>query len=129
MLWGTQWAFAIEAWRARSGRDVPAWLEVIGEFEALVALGTYAREHPANTYPEICRRGTYVRRPPTRTPDARPRQRLVTTSRSAPALRLVVVSGSNMSGKSTWLRTIGRGQRLGWTGGAGSGATPAGYRP
>ena len=31
MLWGTQWAAAIEAWRANAGADIPLWLDVIGE--------------------------------------------------------------------------------------------------
>ncbi len=107
MFWATQWAFAIEAWRARAGVHIPQWLDVIGEFEALLALGGFAAEHPTHVYPDI------VDGPP----------RFVASQLAHPAmgpaavandiaigrdgLRLMVVSGSNMSGKSTWMRTIG----------------------
>src|SRR5205085_2886934 len=53
MLWGTQMAHAIEAWRARSGPRIAAWLEVVGQFEALCALASYGYENPADPFPEV----------------------------------------------------------------------------
>lgn len=107
LLWATQWAFAIEAWRARAGTHVTHWLDVIGEFEALLALGGFAAEHPDYIYPEI------VDGPPVFTatalahPALGPAAVANTINLDRNGLRLLVVSGSNMSGKSTWLRTIG----------------------
>ncbi|MFO7301892.1 MAG: DNA mismatch repair protein MutS [Acidobacteriota bacterium] len=107
MLWGTQWALAIEAWRDRAGRRIPHWLDVVGEFEALVALGGFAAEHPDYVFPELIDGPAQVRA------DALAHPALGTAgvandlALGGDAPRLMVVSGSNMSGKSTWLRTIG----------------------
>ena len=107
LLWATQLAFAIEAWRATSGPVVADWLATVGEFEALCALAGYTYEHPEDPFPEIV--------------DAAPRfdgeglghpliplQRCVRNDvRLEHDLRVLIVSGSNMSGKSTLLRTVG----------------------
>jgi hypothetical protein len=116
MLWTSQWAFAIEAWRRRTGVHIPAWLDAVGELEALIAVGGFAAEHPGHAYPEIADGPPLL----TATALAHP-----TMGRSAVAndlalggdgLRLLVVSGSNMSGKSTWLRTVGSTVVLSWLG-------------
>src|SRR6185436_10740474 len=53
LLWATQFAFAMEAWRQRNGSQVESWLRNFGEFEALCALAGYAYEHPGDPFPEI----------------------------------------------------------------------------
>jgi hypothetical protein len=107
LLWPVQLAFAIEAWRAESGADMAAWIRAAGEFEALAALATYACEHPEDPFPEI---GTGE--PCFEAEDlAHPLLPTATGVRNDVALgeatRLLVVSGSNMSGKSTLLRAVG----------------------
>jgi DNA mismatch repair ATPase MutS len=106
-LWPIQIAFAIEAWRSRHGAAVAGWLERLGELEALVALGTYTVEHPGDALPSLvedaplfhaCAIGHPL------LPVARCVRNDVTLDASAPVL---VVSGSNMSGKSTLLRAVG----------------------
>jgi hypothetical protein len=117
LLWATQLAFVIEAWRDRAGRHVPEWLDAVGEFEALVALATFAYEHPDYAYPEVDERHAGI------TGDAVAHPLLgedavandLHLGSDGPAL--FIVSGSNMSGKSTWLRAIGTNVVL-----AGSGA-------
>src|SRR5262249_31933016 len=52
-LWTTQLAMRIDDWRGATGPDVPRWIDAIGEFEALCALGAYAAENPADTFPEL----------------------------------------------------------------------------
>ncbi len=109
LLWGTQMAFAIERWRARSGRHIAAWLRVVGQFEALCALATYAYENPDDPFAEIatdavCCEGEGLAHPLLPLPRE---QRVRNDCKLTGAMRLFVVSGSNMSGKSTYLRTIG----------------------
>jgi len=107
LLWGTQFAFAIEHWRARVGDHVPHWLEAIGEFEALSALATFAAENPDYAFPD------FVPPPATLRAVALAHPLLpetavandITIGGDAP--HLFVVSGSNMSGKSTFLRALG----------------------
>jgi hypothetical protein len=106
-LWGTQMAHALEAWRQESGKAVGRWLEVVGQFEALCALAGYAYENPDDPFPEVvpgepCYDGEALGHPliPLR-------QCVRNDLHLANGLRLLVVSGSNMSGKSTFLRTVG----------------------
>jgi DNA mismatch repair ATPase MutS len=109
-IWATQWAFAIEAWRTRAGVHIPHWLDTVGEFEALLALGTFAAEHPAFVFPELAATRTSTLEAtglahPTLPPDAVVND--LALGGDTAAAHLMVVSGSNMSGKSTFLRAIG----------------------
>ncbi len=102
-----QLACAVEAWRQRSGVAFGRWLEAVGEVEALCALAAHAFENPDDTFPEVvdegpCFDGEGLGHP------LIPRDRCVRNDvRLAGELRVLVVSGSNMSGKSTLLRTVG----------------------
>ena len=107
LLWATQFAFALEAWRLRSGPLIAKWIAAVGEMEALCALAGYAYEHPHDPFPElvesgICFDGKGLGHP------LIPADRCVRTDlKLDESMRLLVVSGSNMSGKSTLLRTVG----------------------
>jgi membrane protein implicated in regulation of membrane protease activity len=104
-LWPVQVAFAVEDWRTRHGRDIARWLQAAGELEALAALGGYAFEHPADPFPTITDgarlEGTGLGHPLL----AEAVRNDVALSREG--TRVLLVSGSNMSGKSTLLRTVG----------------------
>ncbi|MBI2828124.1 MAG: DNA mismatch repair protein MutS [Acidobacteria bacterium] len=107
LLWGTHLAWATERWRRLHGSQVPTWLRTVGDFEALSSLSAYRYEHPGDVWPEIVQGhagfdGMAVGHP------------LLPAARGVPNdirlwgdTRLLVVSGSNMSGKSTLLRTVG----------------------
>jgi hypothetical protein len=118
LLYGTQLAFAIEAWRAESGPDVGRWMEAVGEFEALSALACYAYEHPRDPFPEVagveaCFEAEGLGHP------LLPDERCVRNDlKLGGELRLLVVSGSNMSGKSTLLRSVGVAAVMAMAGGA-----------
>ena len=106
-LWTTNIAFAIERWRLESGAEIVAWIDAIGEIEALLSLSSFAFEHPTFTVPELIDGdalfdGDAVGHP--LIPDDR---RVANDVRIGGDLRLLIVSGSNMSGKSTLLRAIG----------------------
>jgi hypothetical protein len=107
MLWATQWAFAIEAWRRRAGPHVPRWLDAIGEFEALVALATFAAEHPTYVFPTLTDGPALVAATALAHPVLPPTAVTNNVGLHAGGVALLVVSGSNMSGKSTLLRTLG----------------------
>ncbi len=107
MLWATHFAYPIESWRARSRAEVGRWLAAIGELEALLSLAAYAYEHPDDPFPEIVDEGPQFEGEGIGHPLI-PQERLVRNDLHLGAdLRLLVVSGSNMSGKSTLLRTVG----------------------
>ena len=107
LLWGTHLALAIEAWRRAHGSHVRTWLSTVGEFEALSSLSAYRFEHPDDVWPEILEGaatfdGSAVGHP------LLPAAKMVRNDiHLGGETRLLVVSGSNMSGKSTFLRTVG----------------------
>jgi hypothetical protein len=108
-LWETQFAFAIEAWRARFGPKIEVWLRHLAEFEALSSLAGYAFEHPEDTFPELlpAMASAQIAAEGLGHPLI-PESRSVRNDAVLGAdRRLIVISGSNMSGKSTWLRAIG----------------------
>jgi hypothetical protein len=103
----TQVALALEAWRARCGPALAAWIDAVAELEALASLAGQAFEHPGDPFPEIVETGPRFAAEGLGHPlllDARCVRNDVELS---DALRLLVVSGSNMSGKSTFLRSVG----------------------
>lgn len=106
LFWATHLAWAIDRWRATSGVHVGDWFAALGELEALAALGTFAAEHPEAIYPEVLAGPPHLSGEGLAHPllaEAVPND--VALGGDAP--HLLVVSGSNMSGKSTFLRTIG----------------------
>lgn len=105
-LWPIVFGRALERWRATHGPHFRSWLDALGELEALCAIGTYAHEHPEHTWATFCEapcfRATGLAHP--LLPAAR---RVANDIVLDSSQRLLVISGSNMSGKSTLLRSIG----------------------
>jgi hypothetical protein len=98
---------AIEVWRGEVGPHIPDWLRAVGEFEALACLAGFAYERPDHPFPEIldggsCFEATAIGHP------VIPKTLCVSNDVALDErTRLILISGSNMSGKSTMLRTIG----------------------
>jgi hypothetical protein len=106
-MWDVHCTLAIETWRATHGHAVAAWLSAVAELEALSSLAGFAWEHPDDVYPEIvegevCFEAAGLGHP--LMPEARCVRNDVTLGG---ATRMLIVSGSNMSGKSTLLRAAG----------------------
>ena len=106
-LWSAHLAFAADEWRRISGGAVRRWLSAIGEMEALCSLAGYAFEHPADPFPEFAADGPWLEADGVAHPLIAESRAVRNTVRLGGELRLMVVSGSNMSGKSTLLRTLG----------------------
>lgn len=108
LLWATHRAFAIEAWRARSGPQLHDWIHAFGEVEALVSLASYAYERPGDPFPELRDGGpAYFAAEGLGHPLLPAASCVRNDLRLDDACRLVLISGSNMSGKSTLLRAVG----------------------
>jgi len=118
LLLPQQLAVAIDRWHAKYGPSLVQWLAAIGELEALSALATHAYEHPADPFPTVADN----RDEPDAAPEfdaaglAHPLMLESVAVRNDVSLggsmgngrpRVIVISGSNMSGKSTLLRSMG----------------------
>jgi MutS domain V len=105
-----QVAGAAERWRKRHGQHMRRWIDAVAEMEALLSLSAYAFEHPADPFPEFAASSEAFARF-----DGQelghpliPKAQCVRNNVSLDArTRVLLVSGSNMSGKSTLLRTVG----------------------
>ena len=108
LLLRQQLAIAIDRWHQAYGPAVAEWLRAVGEFEALAALATFAYERPEDPFPELADQG-----PAYEADDlGHPLIAAAVSVRNdvhlgAGGPRVVIVSGSNMSGKSTLLRSVG----------------------
>jgi hypothetical protein len=111
-LWNVHVLWLLERWRGVSGGRVAGWLAALGEFEALAALATLAHDQPGWVFPELL--DSYVA-PGTPVVEARalghpllpPAVCVGNDVAVGPPGRVLLVTGSNMSGKSTLLRAIG----------------------
>ena len=107
-LYTLQVGLAAEAWRRRWGASLRAWVDITAEMEALLSLATYSFEHPGDPFPEFADEssitfiGENLGHP--LIPDSKCVRNSVRLDRDT---RVMLVSGSNMSGKSTLLRTMG----------------------
>lgn len=107
MIWDLQLAGAVEGWRRRFGTTAAGWLATLGEMEAVVSLGTYAFENPADPYPVFEDSGPLFHAVGIAHP-LLPISRAVRNDvRLDGEAQMLVITGSNMSGKSTLLRTVG----------------------
>ena len=107
LMWTTQFGFAIEAWRLKHGGEIAGWLEAVGELEALCSIAAYAYEHPGDPFPEILETGVYFEGQDMRHPLIPAEKSIPNSVKLDRQLQLLIISGSNMSGKSTLLRTVG----------------------
>ncbi len=107
VLWDVHLAYALEDWRAASGAGMRRWLGAVGEIEALSSIAAYHYERPDDVFAELVD-GAPMFEATAASHPLLPRESAVANdvSLGAPA-RVLIVSGSNMSGKSTLLRTVG----------------------
>jgi MutS-like protein len=118
LMYSVQVAFAAEGWRREHGQAVRRWLNAVGEVEALLSLATYSYEHPSDPFPEFTNEPASIAAEQIGHPliaEARCVRNDVEISGDT---RVLLVSGSNMSGKSTLMRAIGINTVLTMAGGA-----------
>jgi hypothetical protein len=116
LLYSIQVAFVAEWWRRRHGARMRKSVEIVGEFEALLSLATYSYEHPADPFPEFVNVDVVAAASTPRAyfdgielghPLIAAAKNVRNSVRLDDATRVLLVSGSNMSGKSTLLRAVG----------------------
>jgi hypothetical protein len=106
LMWDLWCALALDAWRARAGRVAFGWFRALAELEALASLAGFAFERPDHTFPEIVAEPT-LEAVHLGHPLIEADKRVSNDLKIAGPGYALVVTGSNMSGKSTLLRAAG----------------------
>jgi MutS domain V len=106
-MWGVHCSLAIQAWRARHGTAVGVWLAAVGQLEALCSLAAFAWEHPVDVYPTLEESEARFEAEALGHPLIPEAHCVLNDVALNCSTRVLMVSGSNMSGKSTLLRAVG----------------------
>jgi DNA mismatch repair ATPase MutS len=107
LLWDVHFTYAIERWREENGHAILDWMDSVGQLEALAALAGYAYERPTRPFPEIVESGPVFEGIELGHPLIAEEEVVPNSVSLGESPRALIVSGSNMSGKSTLLRTVG----------------------
>jgi DNA mismatch repair ATPase MutS len=106
LMWDAHCARALEKWRSRVGPALRGWLGALADVEALASLGSFAAEHPDFAWPELTTEATFEAKGLGH-PLIAGSKRVTNDVRLPGGGHALVVTGSNMSGKSTLLRAMG----------------------
>jgi hypothetical protein len=106
-LWDFHVLFGLERWRAAAGRHVREWLETLGEVDALAVLSIASADEPTWTMPSVDPAARQLTATALGHPLMPVERRVDNDVTVGPPGTLLFVTGSNMSGKSTLLRSIG----------------------
>ena len=104
---GTQTAIAVERWRQQHGPTMTRWIAAWSHFEALNALATFTHDNPAYPFPTLLDPGQPATFEATDLAHPLIPEAVANTLTLNPETRFLVISGSNMAGKSTLLRALG----------------------
>lgn len=116
LMGGTQLAIAIDAWRGKHQTDLIDWLDAFGEFEALNSIAGYAFENPDSTTPDLQRETGCFEAEALGHPLLPLESCVRNDFHLNDQLRFRIISGSNMAGKSTLLRSVGMNAVLAYAG-------------
>jgi hypothetical protein len=116
LMYSVQLAFAAERWRQAHGSSLRLWTNAVGEMEALLSLATYSYEHPADPFPEFAAGAASFDAEELGHPLVASSVCIRNDVSICGETRVLLVSGSNMSGKSTLMRAVGTNVILAMTG-------------
>jgi hypothetical protein len=106
-FWDIHYILKLEKWKARYRGQVAGWFSALGEFEALASLGTLYHNNPHWAIPEVREEGFIINGEEAGHPLIPPNKRVSNDIDLDGRGIVMLVTGSNMAGKSTYLRTIG----------------------
>lgn len=116
LFWDFHCVFAVERWKAVSGKSIRTWIETIGVFEALSSLALISQMNPQWTYAVFSENKVFFSAEKIGHPLIHNDKRVCNSIKIDNEIS--VVTGSNMSGKTTFLRTVGINLVLAYAGAA-----------
>ena len=107
IFWELRQVMRIEQWKDTHAKDLPRWIETIGEIDAYCSLATFAYNHPEYIYPKICSQSFHLQAKGLGHP-LMDRNKCVRNGIDIDKRPFfIIITGANMAGKSTYLRTVG----------------------
>lgn len=116
LLWDLQFIFRLEKWQQRFKDQLLNWFDVIGKFDAVSSWANFAHNHPQFTFPEIADDEFVFDMQEGGHPLIDSDKRIDNSFSLHGTGRIAIITGANMAGKSTFLRTIGVNMLLGLCG-------------
>ena len=116
MLWDLQQSFALEKWKRTMQGRIGNWYQCIAEFECISSLGNLSFNHPGWAMPEISDQWFVLVGDKMGHPLIHPSKSVMNNLKMDGTGTLIMLTGSNMAGKSTFLRTLGTNMILAMTG-------------
>lgn len=107
LLWDLHCTFKLEAWRKRYGSSARAWFDVLGTFEAISSFAGFAHDETDRCWPVLDSTHAHFEAGGLSHPLIDPEQRVGNDVALPAAGHALLITGSNMSGKSTFLRAMG----------------------
>ncbi len=105
-LWDLIVCMRLQIWYAKYGDQLKNWLEALHELEAMNSLATFSYNHPTYVFPEIAN-DIVLKAEELGHPLIPESERVSNAFHITRERRICVVTGANMAGKSTFLRTVG----------------------
>jgi DNA mismatch repair ATPase MutS len=115
-LWSLNVLVALEKWRALHARDARTWFQALGQLEALSSIATLAHDHPDWAFATVDASADRIDAVAIGHPMLREDVRVANDVTLGPIGSVLLITGSNMSGKSTMLRAIGVNTALAYAG-------------
>ena len=116
LLWDLHCIRALERWKRDSSGLLPLWLRKTGEADAYISLSNYAYNHPDYVFPDASERSTVISAKGLGHPLISDKGRICNDFEISGSGRIGIITGANMAGKSTFLRTVAVNFVLGMTG-------------
>lgn len=104
-LWNLKQVHTIEGWLEQNKEHIAPWLETVAQIDALNSLGNYAYNHPDYLYPEILE-GNFQLKATQAVHPLLDSEKAVGNDISIESGEFFIITGANMAGKSTFLRTV-----------------------
>ncbi|MFT3679265.1 MAG: hypothetical protein QM791_03270 [Ferruginibacter sp.] len=105
--WDLQQVIALEKWKRKNHQNITAWFDSLGDFEAISSLATLHFNHPDWCFPVLSKEHFYIDGKQVGHPMINPLKRVNNSIAINDKGIIMLVTGSNMAGKSTYLRSIG----------------------